>query len=190
MEIWKPISGYEGQYEISNWGRIRSVTRVDSMGRTWSGQIIKTRPNRRGYYIVGLSSNSVHKTLSVSRLVATSFISNPDGLPCVNHIDEDKSNNRADNLEWCTYEYNINYGTRTKRAVSKLKKPVIATDRDGNETWYPSIDEATRELGGYRGHICRAINGDLVHACGEYTWKYAQMQEEQDDKERIHSNKK
>ena len=112
MEEWKEIPGYEGLYEVSNKGNIRSLIR---------NKIIKGFINRGGYRLVGLSKNGIRKKIAVHSLVAQAFIPNLDGLPQVNHKDEDKSNNSVENLEWCDAKYNIHYGTRS----DKVKKTQI-----------------------------------------------------------------
>lgn len=119
-EIWKPVKGFEGYYEVSNLGRVRSIDRVvvdnvRNCERLLKGKILIQRNNSNGY--MGIMFCKEHKLYNkyVHRLVAETFIPNPDNLPQVNHKDEDKSNNRADNLEWCTSFYNNEYGTRKKR---------------------------------------------------------------------------
>lgn len=124
-EIWKPVVGYEGLYEVSSLGRVRSLDRYDRMNHFWKGRILKLCTDGAGYLMVGLCSNSKVKTYKVHRLVAQAFIPNPDNLPEVNHIDEDKRNNRVDNLEMCDGKYNSNYGTRKDRIrVTKLKNGI------------------------------------------------------------------
>lgn len=116
-EIWKDIPGYEGKYEVSNLGRVRSL----KFNKT---KILKQDTNKRGYKRVNLYKNGKKKNYWVHRLVAIAFISNPNNYKEVNHKDENTSNNNVKNLEWCTREYNNNYGTRTKRASeSKKGKP-------------------------------------------------------------------
>ena len=115
IEEWRTIVGYEGQYEVSSYGRVRSLDRYDRMNRFWKGRILNLHTGTGGYLFVGLSSNGNEKNYLVHRMVAQAFIPNPDNLPQVNHKDEDKSNNRVDNLEWCTSFYNNEYGTRKKR---------------------------------------------------------------------------
>ena len=119
-EIWKAIPDYEEYYEVSNTGKIRSVTRTiiykngavhNLIGKELKQDIEKNQ----GYYRICLNKNGIKKTFKVHRLVALAFIPNPDNLPFVNHKDENKLNNNINNLEWCTAEYNINYGTRTER---------------------------------------------------------------------------
>lgn len=106
MEEWKEVPGYEGLYEVSNTGNVKSLIK---------NKIIKGFINRCGYRLVGLSKNKILKRFQVHRLVAQVFIPNPDNLPMVNHKDEDKSNNSVDNLEWCDAKYNIHYGTRSDK---------------------------------------------------------------------------
>ena len=120
MENWKQINGFEGYYEVSNLGRVRSIDRVvvdnvRNCERLLKGKILIQRDNGSGYK--GVQFCKEHKLYNkyVHRLVAEAFIPNQDDLPQVNHKDEDKSNNRVDNLEWCTSFYNNEYGTRKKR---------------------------------------------------------------------------
>lgn len=115
IEEWRTIVGYEGLYEVSSLGRVRSLDRYDSRNHFRRGRILKLSYDTVGYLIVGLHSNGKAKIYLVHRLVAQAFIPNPDNLPEVNHIDEDKTNNRVDNLEMCNREYNSNYGTRNDR---------------------------------------------------------------------------
>lgn len=114
-EIWRPVKGYEGLYEVSSYGRVRSLDKYDSMNRFYEGRILKLFADRLGYLSVVLYSNSKRKHYLVHRLVAEAFIPNPDNLPQVNHIDENPSNDNVDNLEWCNAKYNSNYGTRIDR---------------------------------------------------------------------------
>lgn len=114
-EIWKPVVGYEGLYEVSSYGRVRSLDRYDRMNRFCEGRILKLCANRLGYLKAGLCSNDKKKQYLVHRLVAEAFIPNPNNLPIINHKDENPSNNNVDNLEWCTAKYNSNYGTRNDR---------------------------------------------------------------------------
>ena len=119
IEEWRPIEGYEGLYEVSNTGRVRSVDRYIKTCygsyRLHKGKVLSPTKDRYGYLKVILSCNGKCKTINVHKLVAQAFIENPDNLPEVNHINEDKTNNRADNLEFCDHKYNMNYGTRQER---------------------------------------------------------------------------
>ena len=120
MEIWKEIKGFEGYYEVSDLGRVRSVDRViyDTVRkceRLLKGKILTIRDNGHGYKGVMLCKKNKIYNRYVHRLVAEAFIPNPDDYDYVNHRDENKWNNSKDNLEWCDGTYNNNYGTRTKR---------------------------------------------------------------------------
>lgn len=113
MEIWKSVSGYVGFYEVSNKGRVRSVRRVVSSLRfkaiSIRGRILIPSVTKKGYRFVSLCVFGKRKTHLISRLVALAFIPNPNGLSDVNHVDLDKSNNRAGNLEWSTHGDNMRH---------------------------------------------------------------------------------
>lgn len=115
IEEWRPVVGYEGLYEVSSYGRVRSLDKYDSMNRFLRGRILRLFTDGLGYLRAQLYSNSKRKSFLVHRLVAEAFIPNPDNLPQVNHIDENPSNDNVDNLEWCDGKYNVNYGTRIDR---------------------------------------------------------------------------
>ena len=115
IEEWRPVVGYEGLYEVSNTGRVRSLDKYDSMNRFLRGRILRLFTDGLGYLRAQLYSNSKRKSFLVHRLVAQAFIPNPDNLPQVNHRDENPSNDSVDNLEWCDGKYNVNYGTRIDR---------------------------------------------------------------------------
>ena len=112
MEEWKSIPGYEGLYEVSSYGRVRSLDRYDRRNCFRKGRILKQNNDGRGYMSIELCLNSKIKRYLVHRLVAQAFIPNPDNLPEVNHKDENPENNSVTNIEWCNRSYNINYGTR------------------------------------------------------------------------------
>ena len=107
MEEWKEIPGYEGLYEVSNMGNVRNVRR---------NKLLRLSKTNNRYIRVSLCKNGIKTGLTVHRLVTEAFLPNPDNLPEVNHKDEDKTNNRVENLEWCDHKYNMNYGTRNIRA--------------------------------------------------------------------------
>lgn len=108
-EIWRDIPGYEGLYEVSSYGSVRNLV---------TGKLIKSSLKKDGYSRVCLSKNGLRKCMNIHRLVAQAFIPNPDCFPQVNHKDENKANNRVDNLEWCTSKYNVNYGSAQKRRIN------------------------------------------------------------------------
>lgn len=144
MEIWKKIEGHE-QYEVSNYGRVRSKRKV-----------LKPFVNGRGYYRVEIG----HKNLRfVHRLVAEAFIENPNGYPIINHKDEDKTNNHVSNLEWCTHKYNSNYGTTPIRCSEKSRMPVIQVLPNGEIVKWESLRAIERELGYSHANISKACKG-------------------------------
>ena len=124
LETWKDIEGYEGLYQVSDFGEVRSLgmwTNIHGgFKRFLKGRVLKPSKDRGGYLYVLLYKNGNRKTYKVHRLVAQAFLPNPNNLPEVNHIDENKENNKVCsgmvNLEWCTTKYNLNYGTRNKRS--------------------------------------------------------------------------
>lgn len=130
MENWKPVPGFEGWYEVSDHGNIRSLDRIvpykDGRKRRYRGKMLTPRANADGYLQVQLSVTDKPKTVKVHRVVAEAFIQNPHGLPEVNHKDENKTNNAASNLEWCSHKYNSGYGTRGERIAKKRGKPLEA----------------------------------------------------------------
>ena len=112
-EIWKDIEGYEGYYQISNLGNVKSlarnVIRSDGVIQPHKERIMDKRVSIDGYYIAKLTVNRKSKSIGIHILVARHFIPNPDNLPEVNHKDLDRKNNRVDNLEWCTHQDNVRY---------------------------------------------------------------------------------
>lgn len=175
-EIWKPIDGYEDAYEVSNFGRVRRKTYV----------LIKGKREKGGYRRVKLSSNGREKSFLVHRLVAAAFIQNPLHLPCVNHKDEHPENNRASNLEWCTHEHNMNWGTRNKRISehSANKRAVICVDMEtGEKKRFPSISSASKAVAGKTiggSSISEAACGMRKSAYGKY-WFYEKEESDADD---------
>lgn len=114
MEEWKDIKGYEGIYQISNKGRVKSLNRIDLRGNKVNEKIREGTIDNTGYKIISLSKNGKEKKYSIHRLVAQAFLPNPNNLPVVNHKDENKLNNNVENLEWCTQEYNVKYSLSKK----------------------------------------------------------------------------
>ena len=176
-ETWKPVVGYEGLYEVSDYGRVRSVPHEVPYlhgSRISPGRIRVPNLNRRtGYLSISLCKGNVTKTKLVHRLVAEAFLPNPDNLPQINHKDEDKANNRLDNLEWCSVKYNNNYGTKNQRVSEKNKvskcKPV-AQIKDGIiVAIFPSTISAGHITD--PGHISSCALGKQPTA-GGFEWKY------------------
>ena len=130
-EIWKDIQGYEGLYQVSNFGKVKSFRASTKFGKP-EEMLLKPSLINSGYYVVTLYKQKEKHKFQIHRLVAETFIPNPLCLPCVNHKDEDKLNNSVENLEWCTYQYNNNYGTARIRASETQAKPIIQKTLDGN----------------------------------------------------------
>lgn len=165
-EIWKDIDGYIGLYQVSNLGNVKSL----NFGRTKKEKLLSIGKTGKGYCAVSLCKNGNQKTALVHRLVANAFIPNPQNLPQINHKNEIKSDNSADNLEWCDCKYNNNYGERNKKAGKNIGKPVVCIETNIK---YQSADAAHRE----NPNICsasirRCCKGKRKTA-GRYHWKYA-----------------
>ena len=166
-ESWKDKKDYEGIYQVSNCGRVKSI----KFGKE---RILKLTKDKDGYLIVNLYKNNKSKTFKVHRLVAEAFLPNPDNLPLINHKDEDKSNNIVSNLEWCDVKYNTNYGTRNKRigksnTNGKRSKPVLQYTLDGKfvREW-ESYRECKRNGFNHVSECCRGKR----KSCGGYIWRY------------------
>ena len=175
MEEWREIDGYNGRYEVSNLGHIRSVDFLCTNGNVYRGREISTRRSKNnGYLLVNLSWRSKKMTFSVHRLVANAFIDNPANLPQINHINEDKTDNRVENLEWCTNSYNCKYGNRNATMIQQRRKPVSQFLDDGTFIKsYESLGEASRSTGIRASHICCVCKG-YIRKAGGYIWRYAE----------------
>ena len=187
-ELWADIKGYVGLYQVSNFGRVRRIRRVVTMqnhtedgtqytaNRLYVGMIMKTRKTQFGYVSVQLCKNGKYQKLLVHRLVAQAFIPNPKHLPQVNHKDEDKTNNRLSNLEWCTASYNLNYNdgqkvrleTRNKNKSYHYERMVGQYSLDG--TLIKTYKNST-ETGYCRECIRDCCLGKQQTSHG-YIWKY------------------
>lgn len=167
-EIWKDINGYEGLFQVSSNGVIRSLDRYLPMPnggeKLVKGRIIKQYITSNGYMIVNLGKNRKY----VHRLVAEHFIPNPNNLPQIDHINTDKTDNRVCNLRWVTHKENIN----NPLTIDKKNKPIIQFSKDGEliRKWNSAMD-VQRELGLHQGNICQCCKGKYKSA-GGYIWRY------------------
>lgn len=199
QEIWKPVVGWEGFYEISSLGRVRTSGKyVD--GRVYKDKIKKARKNKFGYYYVNLFRNKKFKSIRIHQLVAQAFIPNPENKPCIDHIDTNRENNRVENLRWCTYAENANNHLTKQHLSEALKKacssekvreqrrinakkyekqrlaPIVVGvsqfTKDGVfiKSFY-SASDAAREMGGNCTSIIRCCKGKKPTAYG-FIWKY------------------
>ena len=188
MENWKDIENYEGLYQVSNEGRVKSL----SNDKTRKEKILKPAADGGGYMYVNLYKNGQKKSHKVHRLVASAFIDNSDNLPEVNHIDEDKTNNNLENLEWCSHAFNINHGTRNERVAESqrgMAKPWVAEalsisidmlTKDGELIRsFKSSAEAMRWLrnNGYPSasntNIISCCKGKVYKSCYGFKWRYS-----------------
>ena len=168
----KDIKGYEGLYAVTSCGKVWSYRRKI---------FLKPSISKDGYQRVGLSGNGKYRMIEIHRLVAEAYIPNPEGKKEVNHKDEIKSHNYVNNLEWLTHKENINYGTRTERALKngafknrlgnrgRTAIPVYCFELD---KVFASATSAEKELGIAQSSICRCCKGKQKTA-GKYHWKYA-----------------
>lgn len=156
--IRKPVIGYEGYYEVDNCGRVYALNRVihvEDHGRSYDkpliGGIIKQHMHSQGYKIVPLTRDGKTKNVFVHRIVAMAFLANPNKLPCVNHKDEDKTNNFVENLEWCTYQYNNAYGSKPKKHSKRMSGRKLSDEHkqhisDGHKRRWDKIRAERREV--------------------------------------------
>ena len=180
-EIWKDVDGYEGLYMISDIGRVKSL----DYNHTGEEKILKLSKDKSGYLIVGLWKNGSRKWFKVHRLVATAFIDNPDNKPCIDHINTVRTDNRVENLRWCTAKENNNNPISRKRlfdnspVVGKIgkdnfnSKAVCQYNLDDKliRKW-DCIMDVERELGFSNSHISKCCLGKRKTAHG-FVWKYA-----------------
>lgn len=177
-EIWKDIPGYEGLYEVSNYGQIRSIKRLEKCGnktRIRKERILK-QSLRRGYLFVSLCKKGEKENVVIHRIVALLFIHNPNNMPEVDHIDGNKINNKVSNLRWVTAKQNSNNlkapNTYIGKKLNKGGKAVLQFDLSGNfiKEWVTAM-EVERSLGFRRSSISNCCNGVLKTAFG-FKWKY------------------
>ena len=162
-EVWKDIEGYEGLYQVSNYGNIRSFMDKNGQKRVL---LLKPQNATGGYFVARLYKNHKGKTIKIHRIVATTFIPNPHNYPMINHKDEDKTNNCVWNLEWCNNSYNQLYGAlpEKKRILNtnhpSKSVPVKQFTLEGKlVAEYPSQSEAARKTGIPQSCICNKCAG-------------------------------
>lgn len=181
IELWRDIRGYEGIYQVSNLGRVKSLNHIiilkNGKQRLSRGKILKLEKSQFGYLRAQLVVANHHKKVAVHRLVAQAFLPNPFHFTQVNHRDENKENNNFFNLEWCSRKYNDDYGTRNQRISrtminGKTSKKVAQYSLDGEliKVW-KSAAEAGRH-GFNQPHITDCCTGKRNQHVG-YIWKYA-----------------
>ena len=158
-EVWKDITGYEGLYQVSNFGNIKR-----------DGKNLSPGLGGNGYYLVVLSKNGKTKSATVHRLVASAFIPNPNNYPYVNHKDETRTNNHVDNLEWCTPRYNAIYGNAKAKEAASKSRPVEQLLSGVVIKRWSSTREAHRA--GYKSGCISACcnNRRLTHKGYEWRW--------------------
>jgi hypothetical protein len=187
-EIWKDIEGYEGIYQVSNMGRIKRLARdiiQKNPNPSCSSvcvqhideKILKTRPNHGGYHLILLrgADDGIRRGFSVHRLVAKAFIPNPDNMPQVNHKNEMRGDNREENLEWCTLDYNLHYGNCQRRIYEGQHfKPIEQFTKDGTfVAHYDSVSECSLFTGIATGRIAAVCKGQRKSAKG-FVFRYAE----------------
>ena len=161
METWKAIAGYEGLYQVSNLGRVKSI----NYNHTGKEKILKPRKNTCGYLHVCLYKDGQKKMSLVHRLIAEAFIPNPNNLETVNHKDEVKTNNVASNLEWMSRGDNKRYSAnKSAKMFDKSTGELLAT--------FPSTHEAERVTGIANSNISKCCLGKRK-SVGGYIWRYA-----------------
>lgn len=193
-EIWKDVVGYEGLYQVSNLGNVRGLPIVTNFGerkKKHGLRLLKPAESKRGYYIVTLFKDGKGKTIPIHRLIADTFIPNPENKPCVDHINTNKLDNRVENLRWVTYKENANNVLSLRHQSGAIKKrwrnggfddrnnltyrKVAQFTKDGvfiRE--YESIVEAARALQIDESSIRKVCAGDNPHrhTAGGYKWEY------------------
>lgn len=178
-EIWKDIRGYEGLYQVSNLGRVKGLARVSLDKRYLPDRILEGSVYSTGYIVVKLRVNGFAKRFSIHRLVAEHFIPNHENLPVINHKDENKLNNRIDNLEWCTHKYNATYGSARERAMESFKKNnskvVYQFSLNGEFICeYDSVSSAADSTNTRRSEVwvcCNMVENSI--SANGFMWRYA-----------------
>ncbi|WP_373232115.1 NUMOD4 domain-containing protein [Cohnella sp.] len=170
MEIWKDIQGYEGMYQVSDLGRVRSLNRIDCAGRRLKGTLMKLSKTRGDYLMVGLTKNGETKLFRINRLVAMMFIPNPNELPEVGHDDDDRQNNRVQNLYWTDRSENCTHNDRHKRVGEKIGKAIIGESSCSVIRFKSSLEA---ERNGFNSSAIRNCLTGRSRTHNGYTWSYA-----------------
>lgn len=152
-EVWKPVKDFNGFYEVSNTGLVRSVSRIDSNNHLVKGVILKPFVDKWGYEIVGLHKDGIRLTRRVHRLVAEAFLPNPKNYPQINHINRNKNDNSVNNLEWCTNLYNQHYDRTYAKANRATSIPVVAIKDNHIVYVFSSANEAARYFNAKEGSL-------------------------------------
>lgn len=167
-EIFKDIKGFEGYYQVSNLGNVKSLSRK-SGNTILRDKILKPRKHTNGYLIVSIGKDYKHKNYSIHRLVASVFINNKEGNPVVNHIDENKENNNVNNLEWCTNKHNANHNNMNMRKWNGRRKKFKVIDLLTNEEKFYNNNTSYEEMekAGYKKHtrsrVCKSKEGKYIY---------------------------
>lgn len=172
MEIWKDVAGYEGQYQVSNFGRVKSLARTargcNDSRRSIKERILRPKLSTHKYHFVRLGADGSNG--KIHRLVATAFIPNPEGKRCVNHINGIKTDNRVDNLEWCTHTENNRHAFDTE--LNTHVRPVCQYSKTGELiAKHKSLKDAAASVNGDTGNIWACCNGRRKSLYG-YIWTY------------------
>ncbi|MFV0241462.1 MAG: NUMOD4 motif-containing HNH endonuclease [Lacrimispora sphenoides] len=176
MEIWKDVPGYEGFYQASNFGRLRSLDRVSANGKKLTGKLLEKNQERSGYIVDILCKNKQKKTTRLHRIIALTFLENLENKPEVNHLNGDKTDNRVSNLEWATHRENTDHAWKNgliKQPPNTPLRPVIQSYEGEIIACYRSIDTAALITGISAEDICKCCKRKRKNA-GSYSWKYGE----------------
>lgn len=184
MEKWKMIEN-ASHYYVSDEGRVKSTDQYDAKGRLHRGKMLHGVDNGKGYRkILVVFDDGTTQRIYIHRLVASAFIENTEGKPCVNHKDNDPTNNKASNLEWCTHQENMDWSNmqgrnkrtaiwieRLNKSLDFMKKPVIAVNKETGEMMrFPSVN-STALKGFYPPSVSQCCNG-IRHSHAGYKWRF------------------
>lgn len=171
LSKWIDIEGFEGKYQINRNGVVRALWRSNQYGRSYRKHILRQVVGRDGYCRVYLTKNGKTRCYLVHRLVAQAFIPNPNNFPQINHKSEVKTENTAENLEWCDGKYNMRYGTRLERWRKQVSKPIKQMTKDGKTVAiWDSAADVNKKIGYDASSIRAVVRGKRKSAYG-YVWK-------------------